>query len=89
MKDLASSGGEHISVIQWDTEEMEPVKKARKGARRKYVELRGENYVFRLFVAGTESNSSQAGRNLTRLCEEQQRSGDLSLNDMITDRVTD
>ena len=31
---------------------------------------RGETYVFRLFVAGNESNSSQARGNLARLCEE-------------------
>jgi circadian clock protein KaiB len=49
---------------------MEPTKKARKGARRKYAKLRGQTYVFRLFVAGGESNSSQAARNLTRMCEE-------------------
>ena len=49
---------------------MEPAKKSRKGARRKYAKPRRETYIFRLFVAGTESNSSQAMRNLTRLCEE-------------------
>ena len=31
---------------------------------------RGATYVFRLFVAGNESNSSQAKGNLARLCEE-------------------
>ncbi|HEY2932673.1 MAG TPA: circadian clock KaiB family protein [Acidobacteriota bacterium] len=30
----------------------------------------GETYVFRLFVAGNESNSAQARRNLAQLCEE-------------------
>jgi len=30
----------------------------------------GKTYVFRLFVAGNESNSSQARGNLARLCEE-------------------
>lgn len=30
----------------------------------------GETYVFRLFVAGNESNSAQARANLARLCEE-------------------
>jgi circadian clock protein KaiB len=30
----------------------------------------GEAYVFRLFVAGNESNSTQARENLARLCEE-------------------
>lgn len=30
----------------------------------------GETYVFRLFVAGNESNSTLARRNLARLCEE-------------------
>ena len=49
---------------------MKPAKKARRRARRKYAKPRGETYVFRLFVAGNESNSSQARRNLARLCEE-------------------
>jgi circadian clock protein KaiB len=31
---------------------------------------RGATYVFRLFVAGNEVNSSQARENLARLCEE-------------------
>ena len=35
-----------------------------KGVRRR------ETYVFRLFVAGSEANSSQARRNLSQLCEE-------------------
>ena len=30
----------------------------------------GETYVFRLFVAGIDSNSTQARENLARLCEE-------------------
>ena len=30
----------------------------------------GETYVFRLFVAGNDSNSTQARENLARLCEE-------------------
>jgi len=30
----------------------------------------GAPYVFRLFVAGNESNSTQARRNLARLCED-------------------
>lgn len=44
--------------------------KARKRERRRYAKPRGETYVFRLFVAGNESNSSQARENLARLCEE-------------------
>jgi circadian clock protein KaiB len=44
--------------------------KARKRERRRYAKPGGETYVFRLFVAGNESNSSQARQNLTRLCEE-------------------
>lgn len=36
----------------------------------KSATARGETYVFRLFVAGNESNSAQARRNLARLCEE-------------------
>jgi circadian clock protein KaiB len=31
---------------------------------------KGETHVFRLFVAGNESNSLQARENLARLCEE-------------------
>ena len=44
--------------------------KARKRERRRYTKPGGETYVFRLFVAGNESNSSQARGNLARLCEE-------------------
>ena len=44
--------------------------KARKRERRRYAKPGGETYVFRLFVAGNESNSSQARENLARLCEE-------------------
>src|SRR6266849_1431437 len=44
--------------------------KARKREKRKYAKPGGKTYVFRLFVAGNESNSSQARRNLARLCEE-------------------
>jgi circadian clock protein KaiB len=44
--------------------------KARKRERRRHAKPGGESFVFRLFVAGNESNSSQARRNLARLCEE-------------------
>jgi circadian clock protein KaiB len=44
--------------------------KARKGEGRKTKKLGGETYVFRLFVAGNEANSSQAKANLARLCGE-------------------
>jgi len=44
--------------------------KARKRERRRSAKPAGERYVFRLFVAGNESNSSQARENLARLCEE-------------------
>jgi circadian clock protein KaiB len=44
--------------------------KARKRGRRRYTQPGGQTYVFRLFVAGDESNSSQARGNLARLCEE-------------------
>jgi circadian clock protein KaiB len=47
-----------------------PMRKARKGERRRYAKPGGETYLFRLFVAGNESNSSQARGNLARLCEE-------------------
>jgi len=43
--------------------------KTRKRERRRYAKPGGETYVFRLFVAGNESNSSQARENLARLCE--------------------
>ncbi len=43
--------------------------KARKRERRRYAKPGGETYVFLLFVAGNESNSSQARGNLARLCE--------------------
>jgi circadian clock protein KaiB len=36
----------------------------------KTVTERGEIYLFRLFVAGNEPNSTQARGNLARLCEE-------------------
>jgi circadian clock protein KaiB len=45
--------------------------KARRRERgNKAATERGETYVFRLFVAGSESNSTQASGNLARLCEE-------------------
>jgi circadian clock protein KaiB len=44
--------------------------KARKRERRRSAKPGGESYVFRLFVAGNESNSSQARGNLARLCEQ-------------------
>jgi len=44
--------------------------KARKRERRRNAKHGGETYIFQLFVAGNESNSSQARRNLARICEE-------------------
>jgi len=44
--------------------------KARKRGRRGYAKPAGQTYVFRLFVAGDESNSSQARGNLARICKE-------------------
>jgi circadian clock protein KaiB len=46
------------------------MRKARKRERRRPAKPGGETYLFRLFVAGNESNSSQARGNLARLCEE-------------------
>jgi len=43
--------------------------KARKRQRGKSANPGGDSYVFRLFVAGNESNSSQASGNLARICE--------------------
>jgi len=45
---------------------MKPRRRAKQAAARP----RREVYVLRLFVAGNESNSSQARENLVRLCEE-------------------
>jgi circadian clock protein KaiB len=44
--------------------------KALRRERERDATARGAIYVFRLFVAGNESNSSQAMGNLARLCEE-------------------
>jgi circadian clock protein KaiB len=44
--------------------------KARKRERRRHAKPVRQTYVFRLFVAGNESNSSQARRNLAQICEE-------------------
>jgi circadian clock protein KaiB len=44
--------------------------KARGRERRRYAKPGGETYVFRLFVAGNESNSLQAKGNLVRLCDQ-------------------
>ena len=44
--------------------------KARRPATGRSAVAGGEAYVFRLFVASNESNSTQARINLTRLCEE-------------------
>jgi circadian clock protein KaiB len=46
------------------------MRKARKGEKGRYAKPGGETYVFRLFVAGNELNSSQARGNVARLCEE-------------------
>ena len=44
--------------------------KARRRAKQKDAGPDRKRYVLRLFVAGNESNSSQARENLVRLCEE-------------------
>ena len=44
--------------------------KTHKVERGRGEKARGATYLFRLFVAGNESNSSQARGNLARLCEE-------------------
>ena len=44
--------------------------KARERKRRRSATAGGETHVLRLFVADNESNSTQASRNLARLCEE-------------------
>jgi circadian clock protein KaiB len=44
--------------------------KTRGRERGRDATARGATHIFRLFVAGNESNSSQAKENLARLCEE-------------------
>jgi len=46
------------------------MRKARKRKRGRAATAGVKAYVFRLFVAGNESNSAQATGNLARLCEE-------------------
>lgn len=46
------------------------MRKGRKHERRSCTNSGDETYVFRLFVVGNESNSTQARVNLARLCEE-------------------
>lgn len=48
-----------------------------------------ETYVFRLFVAGHESNSTQARRNLARLCEEHLKGRyKIEIVDVLSDAAT-
>jgi circadian clock protein KaiB len=47
-----------------------PMMKARRREGGRTATAKGAIYVFRLFVAGNESNSAQARGNLARLCEE-------------------
>lgn len=44
--------------------------KARRRGRERTATAKGATYVFRLFVAGKESNSALARGNLARFCEE-------------------
>jgi circadian clock protein KaiB len=49
----------------------------------------GETYVFRLFVAGNDSNSTQARENLARLCEEHLKgSHEIKTVDVLKDAAT-
>ena len=47
-----------------------PIMKAGERNRQGTAKPGGETYLFRLFVAGNESNSAQARRNLARICKE-------------------
>jgi circadian clock protein KaiB len=60
--------GEQISVGERVRKKWSPMKKAGRRERGKDAKAGGETYLFRLFVAGNESNSAQARGNLTRLC---------------------
>jgi circadian clock protein KaiB len=60
--------GEQISVTEPVRKKWSPMKKAGRRERGRAAKAGAETYIFRLFVAGNESNSAQARGNLTRLC---------------------
>ena len=63
--------------------------KARSQARGRSATAGGETYVFRLFVAGSESNSTQASGNLARLCEEHLKGRyQIEIVDVLNDTAT-
>jgi circadian clock protein KaiB len=63
--------------------------KARGRARGRSATAGREIYVFRLFVAGNESNSTLARRNLARLCEEHLKGRyEIEIVDVLNDTAT-
>jgi circadian clock protein KaiB len=63
--------------------------KARRRERGRTATAGGETYVFQLFVAGNESNSTQARRNLARLCEEHLKGHyEIEIVDVLKDAAT-
>jgi len=63
--------------------------KARRRERRRSATAGNETYVFRLFVAGNESNSTQARRNLARLCEDHLKGRyEIEIVDVLKDAAT-
>ena len=63
--------------------------KARRRERRRSATAGSETYVFRLFVAGNESNSTQARKNLARLCEEHLKGRyEIEIVDVLKDAAT-
>jgi circadian clock protein KaiB len=60
--------GEQISATEPVRKNRSPMKKAGRREGGRDAKAGGETYIFRLFVAGNESNSAQARANLIRLC---------------------
>jgi circadian clock protein KaiB len=62
---------------------------ARRRGRASAGAARGKTYVFRLFVAGHEANSTLARGNLARLCEERLKGRHrIEVIDVMTDAAT-
>ena len=62
--------GAQIGISERITEHWSPMTKARRRKGGSSARAGTGSHVFRLFVAGCESNSEQAKANLARLCEE-------------------
>jgi circadian clock protein KaiB len=60
--------GELIRVSEPVGKKRSPMRKAGRRESGRDAKAGGDTYIFRLFVAGNESNSAQARGNLARLC---------------------